>query len=35
VGAHSKREWLSLHGMETALATVLHLAQVWVEKSRK
>ena len=33
-GAHSKREWLSVHGMETALATVVHLVQVWVEKSR-
>ncbi|MCX5795848.1 MAG: peptidase T [Elusimicrobia bacterium] len=35
VGAHSKREWLSLHGMETALATAVNLVQVWVEKSRQ
>jgi tripeptide aminopeptidase len=33
--AHSKREWVSVHGMQTALATVLNLVQVWVEKSRK
>jgi tripeptide aminopeptidase len=33
--AHSKREWVSLHGMETALATSLNLIQIWVEKSRK
>jgi tripeptide aminopeptidase len=33
--AHSKREWVSLRGMETALQTVLNLVQVWVEKNRK
>ena len=33
--AHSQREWLSVRGMETALATVVNLVQVWAEKSRK
>jgi hypothetical protein len=33
--AHSKREWLSVYGMETALATAVNLVQVWVEKSRR
>jgi len=31
---HSKTEWVSLSGMESAIRTLLHLAQVWVEKSR-
>jgi tripeptide aminopeptidase len=31
---HSKTEWVSLSGMESAVATVLHLAQVWVERSQ-
>jgi tripeptide aminopeptidase len=31
---HGKTEWLSVHGMEKAVETVVHLAQVWVEKSR-
>lgn len=30
---HGKTEWVSLWGMETAVQTVIHLAQVWVEKS--
>jgi tripeptide aminopeptidase len=33
--AHSKREWVCLRGMETALSTVVNLVQVWVEKSRE
>lgn len=31
---HSKTEWASLAGMEKAVETVVHLAQLWVEKSR-
>jgi len=31
---HSKTEWASLYGMEKAVETVVHLAQLWVEKSR-
>jgi tripeptide aminopeptidase len=30
---HGKTEWVSLAGMEAAVATVVHLAQVWAEKS--
>jgi tripeptide aminopeptidase len=30
---HGKTEWVSLWGMESSVQTVLHLAQVWVEKS--
>ncbi len=33
--AHSKREWVSVRGMETALLTVVNLVQVWVEKNRR
>ncbi|MBI5240457.1 MAG: peptidase T [Elusimicrobia bacterium] len=32
--AHSPREWLSVDGLEKALATAVNLVQVWVEKSR-
>ena len=31
---HSKTEWASLDGMEKAVETVVHLVQLWVEKSR-
>lgn len=30
---HSKTEWASLYGMEKAVETIVHLAQLWVEKS--
>ncbi|HTY61636.1 MAG TPA: peptidase T [Acidobacteriota bacterium] len=30
---HGKTEWVSLAGMESSVQTVMHLAQVWVEKS--
>jgi tripeptide aminopeptidase len=29
---HGPTEWLSVEGMEKSVATVVHLAQVWVEK---
>ncbi len=32
---HSKTEWVSLAGMETSVRTLLHLVQVWAEKSRE
>ncbi len=31
---HGKTEWLSVHGMEKSVETVVHLVQVWVEKCR-
>jgi tripeptide aminopeptidase len=31
---HGKTEWASLWGMEKAVKTVVHLAQVWVERTR-
>jgi tripeptide aminopeptidase len=31
---HSKNEWVSLDGMLKSVETVVHLAQIWVEKSR-
>jgi tripeptide aminopeptidase len=31
---HSRTEWVSLWGMEKSAETVLHLIQLWVEKSR-
>ena len=31
---HGKTEWVSLSGMEASVSTVVHLAQVWVERSR-
>jgi tripeptide aminopeptidase len=31
---HSKTEWASVWGMEKSVDTVVHLLQVWVEKSR-
>jgi tripeptide aminopeptidase len=30
---HSKTEWVSLRGMQNAVDTVVHLAQIWVEKT--
>jgi tripeptide aminopeptidase len=30
---HGLTEWLSVDGMEKAVTTVVHLAQIWVEKS--
>jgi tripeptide aminopeptidase len=30
---HSKTEWASLRGMNQAVATIINLAQIWVEKS--
>ena len=30
---HGKTEWVSVWGMESSVQTVIHLAQVWVEKS--
>jgi len=32
---HGKTEWVSLSGMEASVSTVVHLAQVWVERSRQ
>jgi tripeptide aminopeptidase len=31
---HSRTEWVSVYGMEKSVETVLHLIQVWTEKSR-
>ncbi|HET6273348.1 MAG TPA: peptidase T [Bacteroidota bacterium] len=31
---HGKTEWLSVYGMNKSVETVVHLAQVWVEKCR-
>jgi len=31
---HGKTEWVSVHGMEKAVETVVNLVQVWVEKCR-
>jgi len=31
---HSKREWVSVWGMERSVDTVVHLAQIWAEKSK-
>ena len=31
---HSKTEWVSVSGMESAVSTLMHLAQIWVEKSK-
>jgi tripeptide aminopeptidase len=31
---HGKTEWVSVWGMEKAVETLVHVAQVWVEKSR-
>jgi tripeptide aminopeptidase len=30
---HGVTEWLSVYGMEKSVETVVHLVQVWVEKS--
>jgi tripeptide aminopeptidase len=30
---HGPTEWLSVHAMEKAVETLIHLAQIWVEKS--
>lgn len=32
---HAKTEWLSVHGMEKSIETVVNLAQVWVEACRQ
>jgi tripeptide aminopeptidase len=32
---HGKTEWVSLSGMESAVNTVLHLVQVWVERCNR
>jgi tripeptide aminopeptidase len=31
---HSRTEWVNVWGMEKAVETVLHLVQIWVEKSK-
>ena len=31
---HSRMEWIAIEDMEKAVATLLHLVQVWVEKNR-
>ena len=31
---HSRREWIAVEDMEKAVQTLLHLVQIWVEKSR-
>ena len=31
---HSNQEWISVQDMEKAVETLVHLLQVWVEKSR-
>ncbi|MGD0339783.1 MAG: peptidase T [Bacteroidota bacterium] len=30
---HGQTEWLSVYGMEKSLETIIHLVQIWVEKS--
>ena len=32
---HGKTEWVSVSGMESAVHTVMHLVQIWVEQSSK
>jgi tripeptide aminopeptidase len=32
---HGKTEWVSVYGMEKAVETVVNIAQIWVEKSKK
>jgi tripeptide aminopeptidase len=32
---HGKTEWVSVSGMEAAVNTVVHLAQIWAERSSK
>ncbi len=32
---HSKNEWLSVKGMNTAVETIKHLLQIWVDKTSK
>jgi tripeptide aminopeptidase len=32
---HSRNEWLSVKGMNTAVETIKHLLQIWVEKTSK
>ncbi|MFC2088555.1 peptidase T [Calditrichota bacterium] len=31
---HSKKEWISIQDMEKAVETIIHLVQIWVEKSK-
>jgi len=30
---HSKKEWVSIQDMEKAVETIVHLSQIWTEKS--
>jgi tripeptide aminopeptidase len=32
---HSKKEWISVQDMAKAVETIVHLCQIWAEKSRK
>jgi len=32
---HSKREWISVQDMEKAVKTLIHLVQIWVDKSQE
>ena len=32
---HSKKEWISVQDMGKAVETIVHLSQIWAEKSRK
>ena len=31
---HSKKEWISIQDMEKAVETIIHLSQIWAEKSQ-
>jgi len=31
---HSKKEWISIQDMQKAVETIVHLCQIWVEKSK-
>jgi tripeptide aminopeptidase len=31
---HSKKEWISVQNMEKAVETIVHLSQIWAEKSK-
>ncbi|MCL6523156.1 MAG: peptidase T [Thermoflavifilum sp.] len=32
---HSKREWISIQDMQKAVETIIHLAQIWTERTQK
>ena len=32
---HSKKEWISVQDMQKAVETIIHLVQIWAEKSKK